>query len=668
MSSCPVVYKQTYKKRADASTPGLNVAHLQYIATRPGVVKNAECGFGLWGQLPGDASPRVQTNLEQAKALIRQASETRTLYRGLVSVGKKDAEQFDLYNRQTWERLVCDHMKDIAAQMDIQLENLRWCASMHMKKHHPHVHLIFWDAGKDPSPEWIQEEQFEAKMESIRAAFAGDIHREDIRALQKEQRELSKELRQVLQAMMQDANLSVGLDMDKLENSAAMDDLSEQLTTLLRTMPQKGSLRYQYLPPEYKEQVLTLVRSCLEVPELAQEHSKFEQSTLAISNLYANSQETAEATLKKSREKLEKDLANSVMDVLKAAADQLRCDAPEEDAAIRVFAQEAVREIVPKLDSYKNYLEVISPGSNSEKSADELFKALIQEVFADNRIHLRCQGYAIKAAGLELDKLPKLPRKASLATPGVESGIPKPHSLCGRVLTDQQWQLYQDAYSDVRKYVRQEVMALVGMDVSHRLQNHTSTDTGLTALMGDIRAALPYLPEYNSLLHLLPNERIPSSVMGQIPGWKEAMQTVLSTLLQDARFRVPLQVNALRLAGIDLAQLPDANLEETDGIHVIFGKDLTEEQWNLYQAAYQEEKRELWRQITQQAREDVGWTQEQLKTNTSMLVCGVLRLLAQSAGQRQHQAFRPHRSRDKSKEQEKDERAKRQLRGSMEFD
>lgn len=50
------VYKQSYKARNLPSTPVLNQKHLIYIATRPGVMCNPECGFGLWGKLPSMAS------------------------------------------------------------------------------------------------------------------------------------------------------------------------------------------------------------------------------------------------------------------------------------------------------------------------------------------------------------------------------------------------------------------------------------------------------------------------------------------------------------------------------------------------------------------------------------------------------------------------------------
>ncbi|MBP3673472.1 MAG: hypothetical protein J6J18_06555 [Oscillospiraceae bacterium] len=652
MSKSTVIYKQRYKSIREKDAAGYNVAHLQYIATRPGVVKNAECGFGLWGRLPGDGSPHIQTDLEQAKALIREASRTRTLYRGLVSVGQKDAEQFDLYNRTNWEQLVNNHMKDIAKQMDIQPEDLRWCASMHMKKHHPHVHLIFWDAGKDPRQEYIPKEVFDTKMEQIRAAFSGDLHHEEIRELQQGQRELSKDLSRAIQSVIQDTNPAKGMDLDKLEDSAAQEELAGQFAGLLRTMPQRGSLRFQYLPPEYKEQVLKLVRSCMEVPELARELSKFEQSTLEISRLYANSKETAADALQTAREKLEHELANCVTAVLKDTSNQIRCDAPEDAAAVKEFAREAVRDIVPKLGIYKAFLESISPGTPPNGKSNVLLQTVVQEAFSDNRIQLRIQGYAIKAAGLNLDSLPRSRKNAA---------DPKPHTLCGRVLTEQQWDAYRAAYQEARKYVRQEIMALGGVEVAQQLRADPASDTVLRTLLTDIKTCLPSMPEYQALLRLLPRERIPGGAMNrQLPDWREGMREVQRILLSDARFRVPMQAHGLLLAGIDPASLPDARPEESGDVHTLFGKVLTDEQWDAYQAAYQEEKRELWNQVAQQAREDVGWTQEQVQTDTGFLICNMLRLLSQSAGQRQ--ASRSlHKSRDKSREQQKDERAKRQL-------
>lgn len=46
-----VVFKQSYKPRNAPSTRVLNLKHLEYITTRPGVMCNSSCGFGCFGKI-----------------------------------------------------------------------------------------------------------------------------------------------------------------------------------------------------------------------------------------------------------------------------------------------------------------------------------------------------------------------------------------------------------------------------------------------------------------------------------------------------------------------------------------------------------------------------------------------------------------------------------------
>ena len=106
--------------------------HLQYIATRPGTIFNKGCGFGLWGQLPGDDAIRIQSDLNLAKHVVREASADHTLYRAILSVGKEDAERFGLYHRERWEQLINDRIDVIAKEMDIKPQNFctRFCYNL----------------------------------------------------------------------------------------------------------------------------------------------------------------------------------------------------------------------------------------------------------------------------------------------------------------------------------------------------------------------------------------------------------------------------------------------------------------------------------------------------------------------------------------------------------
>lgn len=535
--SSTVIFKQSYKARAAPGTAGLNVRHLAYIATRPGAVYNPGCGFGLWGQLESDAGIRIQTDLQYAKQQVREASADHTLYRAVISAGRKDAQQYGLYDRARWEQLVNDHIGVIAKEMDIKAQDLRWCASMHYAKGHPHVHILYWDSSDRPRPEGIPKNKFPEKAERIRAAFAGDIHREEIRALQQEQREQGAALREQLQAMCRETCPERGLNLTRLAKGDELEGIARQLAELLRTVPGKGSLRYAYLPQAYKAKVNAMIDKCLDVPELRQEVEKYERCTNEISRLYANGETGTAANLEKAREKLYKELGNEVMGIIRDILPEIRALAPEGQTEAQALVRAAAREIAPELESYQKLKE------------------------------------------------------------------------------------------------------------------------------------------------LLPPERIPVERMPvQIDGYFEQMNKVVGDVLQDARVRIPLQGYALAATGINIDAKPapkytpkpkpapegkTAAPDETPreepkpDKHIVWGKELTENEWDSYQEAYREAKRDLRDALTDQVRADAGWTEEALHTGAANILCGMMRCASQAAYQRRASAVQTRnnlktRSKDKSREAKKD--------------
>lgn len=514
--SCTVIFKQSYKARASPSSAGLNVRHLQYIATRPGAVYNQGCGFSLWGQAPGESGIRIQTDLEQAKRNAREASANHTLYRAILSVGKKDAEANGLYSRDRWEDLINNHIQTIAKEMDIKPENFCWYAAMHYSKNHPHVHLLYWDNGDQPKPEFIPKQQFEAKAERIRAEFAGEIHREEIRAVQKEQQEQIQPLRNAIQAMCLEANPEKALDLPKLYRSDALDDLSSRMAVLIRDLPAKGSLRYGYLPKEYKLKVDELIRACLEVPELKAQVEQYEKYTRQISTLYANGEAGTEAALEKAREKLHKALGNQVMESIRDIRSELRESNQVDQTSAGAFIKEAVQEIVPHLDSYQelkallpneripaNRMEYQIPGYH-----DQMNK-VVGEIMSDARVRLRLQGYALNMAGIDLKAKPDAPREwassakedTAVVQPAAETEtqapvVPKAEDakedptgrvLFGKLVSDEEWDSYQDIYRDTKKGIRDVTTGYLREDVGW---TDEAIRTGTASLlMGMMRAA-----------------------------------------------------------------------------------------------------------------------------------------------------------------------------------
>lgn len=455
--SSTVIFKQSYKARASPGTAGLNVRHLQYIATRPGTVFNRGCGFGLWGQLPGDGSIRIQTDLEQAKRAVREASADHTLYRAILSVGKKDAQAYGLYSRDRWERLVDDHIRDIAKEMEIKPEAMHWCASFHCAKGHPHVHILYWDSSDTPRQEFIPKPLWDAKAEHIRAAFAGDIHRDQIRDVQKAQREQLAPLRAAVQAMCREANPEKALDLPRLYSSAALNGLSRKLGELIRDIPIKGSLRYAYLPPDYKAMVDALVEECLKMPELSKELEKFDRCTQEISRLYANGGDSTQQNFKKAREKLRKELGNQVMDAIREVQQAVRAAAPSEPGRVRELLNEAVSSVTPGLESYQSLKALLPPEriptacmQRQIPGYSAQLNRVVGDVLADARVRLRLQGYALKAAEQVASE--------------ENADEPEIYRLLGKPVAEREWATYQVAFRDARQALRDAVTEQVRQD------------------------------------------------------------------------------------------------------------------------------------------------------------------------------------------------------------
>ena len=81
-----LIYKQRHRHPNYKKTPKGNYAHIGYIATRPGAVKNEGMRHGLFGKLEPGAVKEFDTWQEAAR-LVRELSYRRVnMYRGIGAV------------------------------------------------------------------------------------------------------------------------------------------------------------------------------------------------------------------------------------------------------------------------------------------------------------------------------------------------------------------------------------------------------------------------------------------------------------------------------------------------------------------------------------------------------------------------------------------------------
>ncbi len=440
-----IVFKQSYRSRNLQGTPGLNVRHLHYVATRPGVVKNPGCGFGLWGRLPGDSTVTLQTDLERAEQIMMQRSESRTVYRAIISVGRETAEEKGMYHRENWEHLVNSQIAVIAKEMDIKPEHLCWCAAMHHAKDHPHVHILYWDDGSDPRPEGIGKNNFEKKAEHIRAAFSRELFREEILEQQQLQRGQQKEIRLLLRSLCREANPEKAVNVNRLYRDGTLEELAGKMDQLLRNIPAKGSLRYAYIPPAYRELVDDTVKRCLEIPEFRSAFRDYERSTRRIADLYGNGK-AAEEKWQQAEMKLHRELGNEVLKSVAGIRKEIRLELLSQPSDL---IQKAMTEIVPNLRSYELLQQTLPRHRIPIKSMDSqipgfrsAMDAVLADIQSDARFRTAFEAEALKAAGFDFMSKPDAP--ASRSVP----------AIFGKAVTEDELSAYRMAYRQMRQELR----------------------------------------------------------------------------------------------------------------------------------------------------------------------------------------------------------------------
>ena len=377
---------------------GLNVAHLNYIATRPGTVFNPGCGFGLWGQLEPAKAPGNIQDLEQVKNLVRQESNRgRILYRAIVSLGEPDAGELGYYDRAKWEPLIASQISSIAREMHIDLQNIRWVASMHCKAGHPHTHILFWDGGNEPRQAVMPKPVFQRATERIRAGFSYQVYGEQIRELQDSQKQMLKEIRQELCAICPEANPTAAPP-DKVWISKEVKLLSLAISNLARDAPQSGSLKYQYLPPTYKEKVNQVIQQALQLPEIQKLLDDYLSAADRVSHLYGNSKDTVQKNREKALEKVRSGLGNEIMsgvrDILRDLQAQAAADPPE----LQSLAKDAVANAIAGDAQYAGFIAGLPRNRHPQLWDQEDYRGMaghvISAVMRDARIRAQLKGYA----------------------------------------------------------------------------------------------------------------------------------------------------------------------------------------------------------------------------------------------------------------------------------
>ena len=227
--------------------------YVEYIARRPR-------SHGLFGNIDTDDLKEVSSQI------YKKSQEGKIIYRGIISLGEKDAEALGYRNVEAWNQYLQKVMPDVAEKLGVSVADHTWVAAFHAEESHPHVHYMLWD-NKDriKSPfihtatqqnirTYLQEQMFDDAYErAVKQACKEEL--EAIYAVRNAERKfLLSETADVLKDIL----YVPGVEYERLPSRPSKEylrSIADEVQKLIADLPGRGSFKYQYMTPAVKEQV-----------------------------------------------------------------------------------------------------------------------------------------------------------------------------------------------------------------------------------------------------------------------------------------------------------------------------------------------------------------------------------------------------------------------------
>ena len=205
--------------------------YADYIATRPRAQR-----FGSHGLFTDDGTEIELTNVSEELNMHKG-----NVWTAIVSLRREDSERLGFDDGIRWRDMLRSHRDELAKNLKIPPENLRWFAAFHNESYHPHVHMILYST--------VENEGFLTKqgVNNLRSAFAKDIFAQDLLNEYEHQTAHRDELRNQSKALINDIVGRI--------NSGVYDnpEVEKLLMTLAdRLSKTKGKKVYGYLKADVK--------------------------------------------------------------------------------------------------------------------------------------------------------------------------------------------------------------------------------------------------------------------------------------------------------------------------------------------------------------------------------------------------------------------------------
>ena len=288
--------------------------YVEYIARRPR-------SHGLFGNIDTDDLKEVSSQI------YKKSQEGKIIYRGIISLGEKDAEALGYRNAEAWNQYLQKVMPDIAEKLGVSVTDHTWVAAFHAEESHPHVHYMLWD-NKDriKSPfvhtatqqnirTYLQEQMFDDAYErAVKQACKEEL--EAIYAVRNAERKfLLSETADVLKDIL----YVPGVEYERLPSRPSKEylrSIADEVQKLIADLPGRGSFKYQYMTPAVKEQVDRVLDRILDKSDIKASLQCYLQKVEEGQRLQGKTKSEIKIECMKAERDVRRRLGNKILDAI----------------------------------------------------------------------------------------------------------------------------------------------------------------------------------------------------------------------------------------------------------------------------------------------------------------------------------------------------------------
>ena len=288
--------------------------YVEYIARRPR-------SHGLFGNIDTDDLKEVSSQI------YKKSQEGKIIYRGIISLGEKDAEALGYRNVEAWNQYLQKVMPDVAEKLGVSVADHTWVAAFHAEESHPHVHYMLWD-NKDriKSPfihtatqqnirTYLQEQMFDDAYEcAVKQACKEEL--EAIYAVRNAERKfLLSETADVLKDIL----YVPGVEYERLPSRPSKEylrSIADEVQKLIADLPARGSFKYQYMTPAVKEQVDRVLDRILDKSDIKASLQCYLQKVEEGQRLQGKTKSEIKIECMKAERDVRRRLGNKILDAI----------------------------------------------------------------------------------------------------------------------------------------------------------------------------------------------------------------------------------------------------------------------------------------------------------------------------------------------------------------